>query len=435
VVTGISGCRARRCLAPLAIAFLLLSFVSLASGDVTLSLPLEGHYRAGRYMPLRITAHGEYGVITLLAHGAVPTEIEAAGDLDVVVPWLTLSESVREPAWESSSTARHPVELPLKALADDEKLVAFSGEDSDIAGRLFPGKKIVPLALDVSKPLLQPATAWESLDAIILTPAMAARIEDQIADIIGSGTNLAIRSKTPPDTHWSWKQMGEYWVLRFDPAGPTSALNADAYAPTYTWERGWPLSFRRQVIFGGILFCILGTGVLLWRSRWALAAFIAVSAVAAGSFTWWYARQSPVLEMDAGLLIRGSPIAQYDLWNWRAVVRSTPITFPSSGSIHPIFASIRQPEQLQFRVVCASDGNAQYFRLHLDPGQSQAFLKRQVSAGSQRNLPPLQPAVGPFSQFATDVYLRPGNQIAGQIPPTRRGEEPSTPVIVIGNSK
>src|SRR4051812_14535153 len=60
-------------------------------GPVRISFPLEGHYRVGRYMPVRVAAAAARpgASITLAADGAVPTELEpGGGKADTVVPWM-----------------------------------------------------------------------------------------------------------------------------------------------------------------------------------------------------------------------------------------------------------------------------------------------------------------------------------------------------------
>ena len=48
---------------PLTILLLILQGAASFSRGATVSLPLGGVYRAGRYMPVQITADSEYGNI------------------------------------------------------------------------------------------------------------------------------------------------------------------------------------------------------------------------------------------------------------------------------------------------------------------------------------------------------------------------------------
>ena len=184
---------------------------------------------------------------------------------------------------------------------------------------MFPGKTIVPVALDLSRPLLEPVEAWESLDAIVLTESTAARLnERQRAALLSSGMTIAIHAMQPPNLRWWPRRVGDYWVMHWDVAGPTSVLSPDAYMPTYDWEHGWPAAFRHQVVLFGVIFAILAMGIVLWPSRWAVVAFLVLSVAMAGGFGYWYARQSPVLKLEAGVLIRTGEIEQRDTWSWLA---------------------------------------------------------------------------------------------------------------------
>src|SRR4051794_14019635 len=86
---------------------LALAMQSPASA-AEVSLPLEGHYRPGRFIPVRVS-HAGSGQVQISAPGCVTTVIANPAEADVVVPFLAASDSVR--ALQISNV--NPVELKL----------------------------------------------------------------------------------------------------------------------------------------------------------------------------------------------------------------------------------------------------------------------------------------------------------------------------------
>jgi hypothetical protein len=407
--------------------FLLLLWIPIARSAITVSLPTEGRYRPGRYLPVRLEHGAGQGSISLQARGTIPTELPSPDSSDVIVPWLPVSDSAGDAVWKSADGGSHPVPTPLRALAADEKLVAFAGPQEDAAKLLFPGGTIVPIQLDESRPLLDPVEAWECLDAVVLSPSAIARVNpDQRAALLAAGTTLAVRSdSSPPDQVWPWKRQGAYWVLAFAPAGPVSIVEPAAYEPTYGWERGWPVAFRHRIMFIAVLFCILSLGTLLWRSRGTALAFVAVAIIFIGAGAMWYRRQSAVLKLESAFRIEDGPVSQFDLWTWQSPVRSADASFPIAGVTHPYLGTLRQIEQTRLRLVCRPDGRPDRFDFHLEPGQSLAMLSRQVRVASP--MPDLSPASAASHDFADSLYLQPGRRVQGQYVV----RESAIPVMVI----
>jgi hypothetical protein len=410
--------------------FCLIAVASRASAEVNLSFPLQGHYRAGRYMPVRITTANETGVVTIDATAAMPTAITVNAGTDVIVPWLATSTSLKNVHWSMNGHGPHAVDSPMVPAGDDEKLVGFAGEPPGDVAAVFPGNRIVPVALDLSRPLLEPVQAWETLDAIVLSPAALARLDENHRGLlVASGMTLAVGTDAAPDVNWPWERLGKYWVLRHHISGPTTAIVPSAYLPTYGWERGWPASFRRSVIFIVILFCIFGTGVLLWRSRWSVAIFVALCAITIGGFTAWYASQSPVLQLTAGVMTRHGPMSQFDLWTWESPIRGSTASFPAAGFTHPVFDNRRQIEQSQIRLECTPDGQPDRFMFNLEANQSLAFLTRLVRLDDTRL--PLLPASRSLGDFVGELYLGAGEHAAGQFEVNNPYTGAATPVVLI----
>src|SRR5690242_13789758 len=71
---------------------LTLAIQSVGAG-AEVSLPLVGHYRPGKFIPIRVT-HGGTGEIRISAPGCVTTVIENPGETEVVAPFLAVSDSL-----------------------------------------------------------------------------------------------------------------------------------------------------------------------------------------------------------------------------------------------------------------------------------------------------------------------------------------------------
>lgn len=396
-----------------------------AQAAPTISLPTDGHYRPGRYMPIRVAGATHDDLIMLLGSGAIPSNIQHPESADFIMPWLIVSDDVPDARWQQASGPVHHLEL--HPLADDQRLVGFAGTQEDLARTLFPDSTIVPVQLDESR-LLEPVEAWECLDAVVLSASAAARLDEtRRALLLAGGTVIAVRSEAAPDERWPWKKQGGYWVLRYVPAGPQSMIAPDAYTPTYSWDRGWPTNFRRRLVVVAVLFCIFSLATLLWRSRWTALAFVAVSLFFLGGLAIWYSRQSPILQLSSAVRVEAQPYSQFDLWTWQSPVRSAEASFGFSGVAHPVIATLKQIEQTHLRLICRADGKPDHFDFHLESMQSLAFLSRQL------RFSPALPALGGPSRASTDfadaLYLRPGDSIKGQY--VANGPRQPVPVLVI----
>src|SRR5687768_2437345 len=76
------------------IALLMVLMPVLAAHAATLDLPLDGYYREGRYMPVRVTADAcEW--LDIQGEGVLPIRVHARGAaIDAVFPLLIMSSPV-----------------------------------------------------------------------------------------------------------------------------------------------------------------------------------------------------------------------------------------------------------------------------------------------------------------------------------------------------
>jgi hypothetical protein len=380
-------------------------------------------------MPLHINLQGQKSPITFRASDALSTVFNFNGDAEAVLPWLMIGPSVRNAQWLAGNMGG-AIEMNLHPLGDREKLIVLAEAGSADLHPLFPGMTLISSPLDTSHPLLKPGCAWESLDAVVLGPAAMGQVEDeQVQTLLAAGTTLIVRTSTRPDERWPWKALGNLWVLRHESAGPAPCIDADVYDPTYSLDRGWPLQFRREIVLWAALICIVILAVSLWRSRWTVWGCILACIVAAVVFAWRYSRQSPVLQLQTGIAINQRDLTQIDLWSWRTTLRETDASVPATGLTYPMFTTAGQVEQMNLQMICGADGNPERLQFHLMPGQSLAILRRLV----RPKLPfgPLVPVAATWQQFAQDLYLRPGDRIAGQtsIANPSTGQNISTTVL------
>jgi hypothetical protein len=348
-------------------------------------------------MPVRVAADAlrPGTLITLAADGAVPTELDAGGGkTDAVVPWLAVGE-VGEPKWSVAGRAAGSVATPLKPLGEDERLVALAGEGHRTrdAAVLFPGKVVVTVRLDLSRPLLVPAAAYESLDGLLLDAGAAARVdESQLAILAAGGTAVAVRSDARPAGSWPWRREGAYWVLRYNPVGPRSVVEPDAYQPTYGWARGWPAAFRRRVMLGVALFGIVALALTLWRSR--------------------------VLAAGGAVVVSDGRMTQRDEWTYRTVLRPADVSVPVRGISHVVLHGRQQLDSAGVsgvRLVCAADGGPDRFVGRLEADHALAVVSRSVRPGPAAGVlagRPTVPVTSPLVLLANQLY--PG-RVVGEV--------------------
>jgi len=246
-------------------------------------------------MPVRLSADpgSRDQTLTVSAAGTVPTSLPAPAQ-PLVVPWLAVGGTVREPRWSlSGGGGEGPIDLPLRDLGDDEALVGVCGEHAAIGQSLFAGRNVVAVSLDPAQPLPGPAVAWEALDGLILDETgVRSLTEGQLATLLAAGTTVAVRRQQRPGEQWPWRRFGDdYWVIAHRPPGPAGATSSEAYEPAYAWTPGWPAAVRRWTVLLGAIFCILLAALSLWRSRRAAAAAVVFSVAFGAGVVGW--RSSP----------------------------------------------------------------------------------------------------------------------------------------------
>jgi hypothetical protein len=323
--------------------FVLVSiFYFPAISIAAVSLPLQGYYRTGRYMPVRVDS-----TTTLLAaEGIFPTIIEAKSDS--IVPVLIIGS----PGSLNSA-------LPLHSLADDERLIAFDGEGQSLARSLFPVEKIIAIAVNPSDPLPGPPAAWEALDGIVLDSQAVARLDDaQRSVLLAAGTVVAVASEQAPDTRWPWKRQKSLWVLQYQPAAPVGEfLDPNVFSPTFAWSPGAPLALRHQILIAGALFGIAVIAIAMWRSKAAVLAIVFLALISTGATLWWKSHLGIVDEGGGDIVVVSDALVQQDSWLYERARAEGVRRIHWNGSTHPIVASVMQGQRIQMCIVVNEAGD------------------------------------------------------------------------------
>src|SRR5262245_45389130 len=221
--------------------------------QISISLPLQGFYRPGQYMPVRVSV--EHGPSTaeclqIEADAAIATRLPIVnGRASAVVPVFPF-DTLHRLRWSlrdanGSELAGAEVDGALRRLGPEQRLVGSSSGDIDLARELFKDASIVPIRLDPLDPMPGPAASWQSLDVALLDSLPA---QNKLEALLSGGVIIATRSASRPDNRWPWRQVGSLWVLDPALAGPRmGAADPVIFSPVQGWEGEWPLAVRRQI--------------------------------------------------------------------------------------------------------------------------------------------------------------------------------------------
>ena len=389
---------------------------------VSVSLPLEGYHRAGRYMPVRVIVQGEpAGELTLLSDGAVTTMLQLNGAAaDVIVPVLVVTEPLGPIAWSLPDGRKGTVETKLTALGDQDRLVGYSGGNAGAAAGLFAGKTIIPVALDLAEPLRAPYAAWETLDAAVLDR------DPRSAALPAGGTAVVVRTAARPKANvLPFRPAGDAWVMSLDPLGPRDVIVPEAYDPTYGWHPGRLAAVRRQVVLIGVLFSVLAVAATLWRSRFAVGAVVGLCVVACGAIAYRSTRIAPVATARGTVVVRRGDVVQADRWDFYKSMAATTATYRPDPMARPVFASVQHFRRSGLHLTCRSDGQPMAFTFPLAREASMVFLARRVAALSGDRVDPTG-RTSPLWPLVQDAYLGGGVRAAGErveVPPASTSDQ------------
>jgi hypothetical protein len=401
------------------VPWLLALIAARCAAEVQLSLPLEGYYRAGRYMPVRVVVRGEgAGPLTLSADGAVPISLQLGGmgeGADVIVPLLVVSEPLGPISWSLPNGRSGRLEARLTSLGEDDRLVGYSGANAADAAPLFAGKTIIPISLDVATPLPGAVMAWEALDGLVIDRAPD---NSHVSFLTVGGTAIVVRSATAPEPGWlQWRWVGKTWVMSKAPVGPGGAIVPEAYEPTYGWNPGRPAHVRRQVLLLAVVFAIIAVALTLWRSKLAVVAVVTLSVAATGALVYRAARQSPVEGAGGTVLVRRGGLFQADEWVYFKSLAPAAAEFPCYWGTKPVFPSVRYVERTGMRLECGPDGIPLRFTYQLGPDIPIAFLMRMPVTRNDSRSPNPTAHDSPLWPVVRQLYLGSGSRAVGETEP------------------
>ncbi len=323
------------------IAFLSLS-TTPAIAQTKVTLPLEGWYRIGRYVPMRVEgAEGQH--VAMCATGAVPTILDSPSASSFIAPLLTYGNLGSGLTLNGRSIATVP---PLRPLASHQQLVLVAGDGGDrLAKHLFPGESIVSLHVSPDSPLPGPPVAWQSVDAVIITTAWPAGINTRaIPALLAGGMQIAVASATQPDMIFPWESIEGGWVLRPPIAGPLGCDGSDdAYLPAAGWHPDLPASVRMQVVLAGGLIAMAFIAARMLPSRATMPAMAVVTTGACVAIALWQSHQSVLFEARGDVKVESQSILQTDHWRFFAARAPASGECDCSGITWPICANTTQP--------------------------------------------------------------------------------------------
>ncbi len=402
----------------LTIAAAFLCLLPASVGHCAITLPLQGYYCPNRYLAVKISAEANDQVIS--GAGVIPTAIPSSAP--PIVPVL-ITGSPHELSFTRADS------IPLRPIAENEKLVASNIDAIHIAQPLFPGAKILFIPLDRADSLPGPPAAWECLDAVILDlPAMRRLNDDQISAFLSAGITLAAVSDSAPSPNWPWRQEGPLWILRHVPIGPAGRIvDGAVYSPTYALQGTWPASTRHTILFAGVLITLLAFAACLLRAKLAMAALITIIATSTVAVALWRQTLPTTIHGTGKILITGGPLVQRDTWLYERARETGPQSLPWDGCTHPIFVSPDQIDPSRLRIQIAASG-ALSFEYLARKNETLAFLHRDTQAAPAPTATPTRNS--PLQELAKDAYLTGAEKIIGETT-----EMPNQwPTVVIENS-
>jgi hypothetical protein len=370
-----------------------------ARGD-TLTLPLSGYFHPGRAMPVQWDGSSS-GIIQLSASGAITSRVQTAGARRGIFPWLVFDQNA------VVTRADFP---PLHPLDDSDRLVASTFDDDSFAAALFPNRRLV--LLHPPNVLQGPPMAWETLDAVLLTPEALATIAISArADLFAAGVELAVIGDAEPDAILPWRRSGKWWIASSDFRRP-QIFDADAYAPTYGWNAGRTVEFRRHIFLLGVVYCLIVSGIALWHWRWMPVAIVALSICTSLFFASDNRKYSPVFRRT-GLVHLIDDATFTDQWVYQVSRRDFEMKMLIEGSIHPIFSEASQPAAMHLTIDCDDHGEPISISGRLLADQPLALMTRRLTV-SRGGIHPVNPPDSPMRLLASDPVYR-GFRLLGEL--------------------
>ena len=425
---------------------------TLAAAPFAVTLPLEGYFRPGRYMPVHVTAAApddRNDGLTITANQSVWTFLASeGGKLDTVVPLMPMSAQVPGVSVKWMIYHGTDIDLPLHPLADNQRLVGFAGAEIGAADALNMARQLDGQSqwfaepLDSSQPVAGIAECWETLDVMVLDGPTFGRIEaSKMSSLVAAGVTLLVQSPRPPDAEWPWRPaMSGWWMLRYAPAGPQSATySPEAYTAVSYFPGGLVKSERWQlVIYGVAIEAAILLLVLIGRRRLGILWAVVLGGGFLGAAVYLGSWQRLSRMIQGSIEVVGPHITQNDVWAFETSPNLAYSRLRWVDGLHLILASGDQWPGIDARLQCFANGKPDVLFFNLLPDHKVAVYARRCGPRGPVTMPTTD-GTSPMHILAKDFYLNKGDRILGQVPTTPLlGEgyfkSELWPTVVIGRS-
>ena len=406
--------------------FWVLAFGFSAHAD-SVTLPLQGYYHPGRYMPVRVIgepAGGKPSGIMIRGDETVSCTLNSrTGEkIDALVPVMPIGAQTSQLHWAWLEQPGHYITPPLHPLSDRERLVGYAGVSSvdaaAITREIYPDCDPIREKLNPAQPLPGMPACWEALDVIATDAPTMQRIDEQhVSSLLGAGVAFAVKAEKPPLPHWPWKRASHgWWTLSYVPAGPAAATyNAQAYAPLIGMAEGWPPAMRRRYLFEGCGFVVVMLLLALWRPRYILFMGIFVTGAVAFTMLYWHQWERPLRIVEGKVRIITPEMTQDDDW---AFFIAPERNFSRSRWVNTMKLVLPKPGMvgaMDPRIECFSNGDPDALAFNILPHERAAVLCRRCGPQASSISPnPIKPS--PLERLVKDLYLSPADSIVGQLP-------------------
>ncbi len=381
------------------------------------SLPLNGYYRVGRYMPVGFPPSQDEFRVSI--DGKIETIVnDPAGG---IAPCAVC----RTPSSDSNLFAS------LHELRSDEKLIGLA--TGDMPAQFFVGSKIIPITLDPARPLPGAPSAWQTLDAVFLDTTAAANLgDDRINTLLSGGTSLFVHASTqqPPESTWPWRLDRGYWILRG--ARPLLAeLDDDNFAPLSVLSPGRSAQDRAQVFWLAGIWSVVVLLIMVSPLCKGRAAPIAVCAMAGLAFTSINLLDQIQLPTQSamGFVHSAEDPAFKDMWIFNRALKNCSTTSDFDRLAIAILPRNGGPSNI--KLICTRTGNPVEFRYDLSADQASAFVYRTIIREPLRSQP-IGRFDSPLRRLPPAIY--PGSTIIGELAQLPTTEWTQWPTLVLANS-